>query len=243
LQDPMTSLNPLLTIGEQVGEMFRYRGGISDRKERIARTVEVLRRVRIPAPEARLGSYPHEFSGGMRQRISIAFNIACKPGLLIADEPTTALDVTVRLQVLDLLREIQHEQGSGLLLVTHDLHLVRRYCDDVAVMYAGRVVEQGPVAKVFGQPAHPYTQGLLGAMPRLRGVGRRLAVIPGQPPVPGEIKQGCAFAPRCDRVQADCLVQAPALHAYAGQGHVACHHAIETQPIAAPAWLTWAFAI
>lgn len=242
LQDPMTSLNPLLTIGEQVSEMFRYRGGIRDRQECTERAIEVMRRVRIPAPEARLASYPHEFSGGMRQRISIAINIACKPGLLIADEPTTALDVTVRLQVLDLLREIQREQGTAILFVTHDLNLVRRYCDDVAVMYAGRIVEQGPVTQVFARPDHPYTQGLLGAMPRLRCTGKRLTVIPGQPPAPGDVANGCAFAPRCSRAEADCLADAPTLHASTPGRKVACRHVFEPPQAAEPAFLKWAFA-
>src|ERR1700712_3919000 len=167
--------------------MFQYRDGIASRAEREARAIELLCRVRIPAPESRLNSYPHQFSGGMRQRVAIAINLACNPRLLIADEPTTALDITVRLQILDLLRDVQSERGTAIVLVTHDLPLVRRYCDDVAVMYAGRIVEQGPVDEVFRRPQHPYTKGLLGAVPRLRSVQHRLTVIPGQPPLPGSI--------------------------------------------------------
>jgi oligopeptide/dipeptide ABC transporter ATP-binding protein len=224
LQDPMTSLNPLLTIGRQITEMFRYRGGVSSRAEREARAVELLRRVRIPAPESRLNSYPHQFSGGMRQRVAIAMNLACNPRLLIADEPTTALDITVRLQILDLLREVQTEHGTAIVLVTHDLHLVRRYCDDVAVMYGGRIIEQGPVEDVFAWPRHPYTKGLLGAVPRLRDLQHRLAVIPGQPPLPGRIAQGCRFAPRCPRAQADCLSAYPTTRPFDVHRSVACWH-------------------
>ncbi|WP_368622278.1 ABC transporter ATP-binding protein [Paraburkholderia sp. BR13444] len=224
LQDPMTSLNPLLTIGRQLTEMFRYRANVKSHAECEARAVDLLRRVRIPAPESRLRSYPHQFSGGMRQRVAIAMNLACNPGLLIADEPTTALDITVRLQVLDLLRELQAERGTAIVLVTHDLHLVRRYCDDVAVMYTGRIVEQGPVEAVFAQPRHPYTIGLLGAVPRLRQPQRRLTVIPGQPPLPGSIAQGCHFAPRCPRADADCTAHYPAtVETLPGRG-VACWH-------------------
>lgn len=233
LQDPMTSLNPLLTIGEQVGEMFRYRRGVRSRAECLALAVEVMRKVRIPAPQERLNSYPHEFSGGMRQRISIAMNIACQPSLLICDEPTTALDITVRLQVLDLLREVQREQGTAIVFVTHDLQLVRRYCDDVAVMYAGRIVEHGSVAQIFEQPGHPYTQGLLAAVPRLRGTQRRLTTIPGHPPAPGAIAQGCRFAPRCTLAQAECLASYPTADASVPGRSVACWRAFEP-----PVWDT-----
>ncbi|WP_321795040.1 ABC transporter ATP-binding protein [Caballeronia sp. J97] len=224
LQDPMTSLNPLLTIGRQITEMFRYRDGVTSRKEREARAIELLRRVHIPAPESRLKSYPHQFSGGMRQRVAIAMNLACNPRLLIADEPTTALDITVRLQILDLLREVQAERGTAIVLVTHDLHLVRRYCDDVAVMYAGRIIEQGPVADVFARPRHPYTKGLIGAVPRLRHSQHRLTVISGQPPLPGSIAQGCRFAPRCPRVQADCASVYPVTRSVDMHRSVACWH-------------------
>jgi oligopeptide/dipeptide ABC transporter ATP-binding protein len=224
LQDPMTSLNPLLTIGRQITETFRYRDGVKCREEREARAIDLLRQVRIPAPESRLNSYPHQFSGGMRQRVAIAMNLACNPRLLIADEPTTALDITVRLQILDLLREVQAERGTAIVLVTHDLHLVRRYCDDVAVMYAGRIVEQGPVEQVFARPRHPYTKGLLGAVPRLFSVQRRLTVIPGQPPLPGSMADGCRFAPRCPRVQADCLSAYPATRDIDANRTVACWH-------------------
>lgn len=222
LQDPMISLNPLLTIGRQITEMFRYREGGGSRAEHRDRAIELMRRVRIPAPESRLASYPHQFSGGMRQRISIAMNLACNPDLLMADEPTTALDITVRLQILDLLRELQAEQGTAIVFVTHDLHLVRRYCDDVAVMYAGRIVEQGPVEQVFNDPLHPYTKGLLGAVPRLRENPKRLTVIPGQPPQPGAVVQGCRFAPRCAQAQQECRVAYPEIRAYRPAHQAAC---------------------
>ncbi|WP_321897156.1 ABC transporter ATP-binding protein [Burkholderia cepacia] len=231
LQDPMTSLNPLLTIGQQITEMFRYHEGIRSRRASEARAIELLRRVRVPAPEHRLNSYPHQFSGGMRQRVSIAMNLACNPTLLIADEPTTALDVTIRLQILDLLREIQLERGTGIVLVTHDLHIVRRYCDDVAIMYAGRIVEQGPVDAVFTQPRHPYTRGLLGAVPRLRELKHRLTVIPGQPPLPGSIAAGCRFAARCTRAQGDCTTTCPPARALDAGRVVACWH---PEPVPAP---------
>ncbi len=224
LQDPMTSLNPLLTIGRQITEMFRYRAGITSRAEREARAIDLLRQVRIPAPESRLKSFPHQFSGGMRQRVAIAINLACNPRLLIADEPTTALDITVRLQILDLLRDVQSERGTAIVLVTHDLPLVRRYCDDVAVMYAGRVVEQGPVEEVFRRPQHPYTKGLLGAVPRLRSVQHRLTVIPGHPPLPGSIGEGCRFAPRCPRADEQCRKSYPDMREANGRAGVACWH-------------------
>jgi oligopeptide/dipeptide ABC transporter ATP-binding protein len=239
LQDPMTSLNPLLTIGRQITEMFQYRDGVKSRAEREARAIELLRRVRIPAPESRLKSYPHQFSGGMRQRVAIAMNLACNPRLLIADEPTTALDITVRLQILDLLRDVQSERGTAIVLVTHDLPLVRRYCDDVAVMYAGRIVEQGPVEDVFTRPRHPYTKGLLGAVPRLRSVQRRLTVIPGQPPLPGSIADGCRFAPRCPRVDNHCRSAYPEMRELEAHSSVACWHPeareITAQPVIATA--------
>ncbi|MFG1347836.1 ABC transporter ATP-binding protein [Xanthobacter autotrophicus DSM 431] len=222
LQDPMTSLNPLLTIGDQIGEVFRYHHGISSAAERRRRAVAVMEQVRIPAAAERLNAYPHQFSGGMRQRIAIAMSIAADPGLIIADEPTTALDVTIRLQILQLLRDIQRERGTAILLVTHDLHAVARFCDDVAVMYAGRIVEQGPVAEVFARPAHPYTVGLVAAVPRIAVIPERLATIPGQPPRPGESVQGCAFAPRCARASAGCLPASPAPRSIAPGRSVAC---------------------
>lgn len=204
LQDPMSSLNPLFTIGDQVGEVIaRHRPGI-DRKSRRRQVVSLLERVRIPAAAERLDSYPHQFSGGMRQRVSIAMNIACNPDLLIADEPTTALDVTVQQQVFSLFRELQRDMGMAILLVTHNLDVVTQWCDHVLVMYAGRIVEQGPVAQVLRKPAHPYTAGLLAAVPRLGAGLDELAAIPGQPPALDALGAGCRFAPRCGHATALC---------------------------------------
>lgn len=209
LQDPMTSLNPLFTVEQQIGEVFRYRLGITDAGERRQRVLEVLRQVRIPAPEERMFSYPHQLSGGMRQRVVIAINLACSPKLLIADEPTTALDITIQQQILSLLRDIQRETGMAIILVTHDLHAVERFSDRVAIMYAGRIVEQGPVREVFAQPAHPYTEGLLRALPRLGEDAERLTLIPGQPPALANLPPGCRFAPRCPYVEAACEAEYP----------------------------------
>ncbi|MFG1378638.1 ABC transporter ATP-binding protein [Xanthobacter autotrophicus] len=222
LQDPMTSLNPLLTIGDQVGEMFRYHHNIRSAAERRRRAIAVMEQVRIPAAAERLNAYPHQFSGGMRQRIAIAMSIAGDPDLIIADEPTTALDVTIRLQILQLLRDIQRARGTAILLVTHDLHAVARFCDDVAVMYAGRIVEQGPVGAVFARPAHPYTAGLIAAVPRIAALPDRLPTIPGQPPRPGEAAEGCAFFPRCARAAAECAAVVPEPRAVGAGRAVSC---------------------
>ena len=222
LQDPMTSLNPLLTIGDQIGEMFRYHHGIRSSAERRRRSVAVMEQVRIPAAAERLGAYPHQFSGGMRQRIAIAMAISGEPDLIIADEPTTALDVTIRLQILQLLRDIQAARGTAIVLVTHDLHAVARFCDDVAVMYAGRIVEQGPVGEVFARPAHHYTAGLVAAVPRIASPRERLATIPGQPPRPGEVADGCAFAPRCARAVSACAAAVPEIRLLGAGRSVAC---------------------
>lgn len=203
LQDPMTSLNPVFTIGQQVGEVFRYHRHIP-REEIRSAVLDVLSRVRIPAPAERYHSYPHQFSGGMRQRVSIAINIGNHPDLLIADEPTTALDVTVQLQILHLLREIQQESGMAIIFVTHDLNLVARFCDDVAVMYAGRIVEKGPVKAVFADPKHPYTRDLLAAIPRISKYKERLRPIPGHPPVMTNLPKGCRFEPRCQLATERC---------------------------------------
>ncbi len=209
LQDAMTSLNPLLTIGEQVGEVFRYHHGITDRAELRRRAVAALEAVRIPAAAERLDSYPFQFSGGMRQRVAIAINLACEPELLFCDEPTTALDATVQLQILDLLRELQRSRRTTIVFVTHDLRLAARFCDDVAVMYAGRIVERGPIAEVFDRPGHPYTEGLLRAAPSLLQRRERLTTIPGVPPAPGRWPAGCRFAPRCTQADARCEAQYP----------------------------------
>jgi len=208
LQDPMTSLNPLFTIGTQVGEVFRYHRNLRGRALRDA-VVAVLEHAQIPAAADRLNSYPHEFSGGMRQRVAIAINVACGPDLLIADEPTTALDVTVQLQILRVLKDLQSSSGMAMILVTHDLHLVERFADEVAIMYAGRIVEQGPVAEVFARPGHPYTRSLLAAIPRLTDSPERLRIVPGQPPSLDDLPPGCRFAERCPLADDRCRTSYP----------------------------------
>lgn len=209
LQDAMTSLNPLLTIGYQVGEVFKYHQGITDQATLRRKSIEILEKVKIPAAESRLDSYPFQFSGGMRQRVSIAINVALSPDLLICDEPTTALDVTVQLQILKLLRELQQQQNMAILFVTHDLHLAAQFCDDVAIMYGGRVVESGPVREVFERPIHPYTMGLLDAVPSLASYTRRLASVPGQQPSLANLPAGCRYEPRCAYATEQCRAQYP----------------------------------
>ena len=209
LQDAMTSLNPLFTVGDQVGEVFKYHQGITDRKELRRRSIEVLEKVKIPAAAERLYSYPFQFSGGMRQRVSIAINIALSPDLLICDEPTTALDVTVQLQILKLLRDLQRETDLAIIFVTHDLHLAAQFCDDVAIMYGGRIVESGPIADVFANPVHPYTVGLLDAVPALATYDQKLAAIAGQQPMLSRLPPGCRFAARCAWAIDRCTTQYP----------------------------------
>ena len=196
-QDPMTSLNPVHTVGWQITEAMRVHDRTASRRALNAAAIEALRRVRIPSPERRLDEYPHQLSGGMRQRVMIAMALACKPRLLIADEPTTALDVTVQAQILDLLRELQQETGMSVILITHDLGVVAEMADDVAVMYAGRVVERASVASLFADPQHPYTIGLLGSIPRLEEEQDRLLSIEGAVPPPFAMPKGCRFNPRC----------------------------------------------
>lgn len=198
-QDPMTSLNPVFTVGDQVAGPFLYHKFVKTRRAALAAAVDGLRRVRIPSPEHRLKNYPHQFSGGMRQRAVTAMAIACAPRLLIADEPTTALDVTIQVQMMSLLRNIQKETGVGIILITHDLSIVAGLCHRVAVMYAGRIVETGNVRDIYHHPGHPYTQALLEAIPHLGQKRRRLAAIPGQPPSLSDPPKGCRFAPRCPK--------------------------------------------
>jgi peptide/nickel transport system ATP-binding protein len=207
-QEPMTSLNPVYTIGEQIAESLRLHEGLS-RKAAMERAVEMLALVRIPTPQQRVHEYPHQFSGGMRQRVMIAIALACNPQLLIADEPTTALDVTIQAQILDLLRDLRKRLGLSLLLITHDLGVVAEMADRVAVMYAGRIVEEAPVAELFRNPSHPYTRGLLASMPG-GARGTRLKAIPGTVPPLGQLPRGCAFAPRCANRFAPCDLAAPA---------------------------------
>jgi oligopeptide/dipeptide ABC transporter ATP-binding protein len=208
LQDPMASLNPLFSIGNQVGEPLRVHEGAS-RASAWARAVGLLKSVRIASPETRVSQFPHEMSGGMRQRIVGAIGISCEPRLLIADEPTTSLDLTIQAQYLNLLRDLQREHGLALIFITHNLGIVAKMCDQLAVMYAGRVVEQGPVSRIFSAPAHPYTRALLGSIPRMTDNREHLTAIEGQPPDLSSLPPGCAFAPRCPTAFARCRVEAP----------------------------------
>ncbi|MFI8259469.1 ABC transporter ATP-binding protein [Streptomyces sp. NPDC085665] len=215
-QDALSSLNPVLSVGAQLGEMYEVHRGMS-RKDAKARAVELMDRVKIPAARERVGDYPHQFSGGMRQRIMIAMALALEPSLIIADEPTTALDVTVQAQVMDLLAELQRELNMGLILITHDLGVVADVADKIAVMYAGRIVEAAPVHEIYAAPAHPYTRGLLDSIPRLDQKGQELYAIKGLPPNLLAIPSGCAFNPRCPMAQAVCRTDVPPL-AQVGQG-------------------------
>ena len=208
LQDPMASLNPLFSIGNQVGEPLRVHEGAS-RASAWQRAVALLKSVRIASPETRVSQFPHEMSGGMRQRIVGAIGISCEPRLLIADEPTTSLDLTIQAQYLNLLRDLQREHGLALIFITHNLGIVAKMCDQLAVMYAGRVVEQGPVSRIFSAPAHPYTRALLGSIPRMTDNREHLTAIEGQPPDLSSLPPGCAFAPRCPTAFARCRVEAP----------------------------------
>jgi peptide/nickel transport system ATP-binding protein len=209
-QEPMTSLNPSFTIGDQIIEtILRHRGGA--RYQARDRAIALLRRVHIPSPEKRIDDYPHKLSGGMRQRVMIAMALACDPKLLIADEPTTALDVTLQAQILDLMRELKAESGAAIILITHDLGVVAEVCDDVAVMYAGEIVERADVSELFAAPQHPYTVGLLGAIPRLDRRATHLASIEGMVPNMARPPGGCRFAARCPFAEAACAKAPPQL--------------------------------
>ena len=222
-QEPMTSLNPVYTIGEQISEVLRLHRGLS-RGGAEERAVEMLRRVRIPDPEQRVEEYPHQLSGGQRQRVMIAMALACDPALLIADEPTTALDVTVQAQILELIAELRRQSNMALILITHDMGVIAGLCDRVMVMYAGRVVEAAPVRELFHDPQHPYTAGLLRSMPRLDEVMHdRLTTISGQPPNLQRLPAGCAFRTRCDRRIEVCAAEVPPLRAIAEERSKACH--------------------
>ncbi len=218
-QEPMTSLNPVLSIGYQIEEVLRLHRSTGHAEAR-RQALDMLRHVGIGAPERRLDQYPHQLSGGLRQRVMIAIALVCRPQLLIADEPTTALDVTIQAQILDLLRRLKREMGMALLLITHDLGVVAEMCDQVVVMYAGRIVEQASSAELFRNPRHPYTAGLLAAMPRLTPRGGKLPSIAGTVPPPGKRGIGCSFADRCPRVQARCRTERPDLTP-AGERHLA----------------------
>jgi oligopeptide/dipeptide ABC transporter ATP-binding protein len=226
-QDPMTSLNPLYTIGEQIEESLRRHQPGLVAKERRTRAVELLRMVGIPSPEARIDCYPHQFSGGMRQRVIIAISLATSPALIIADEPTTALDVTVQAQIIQRLTELVREKNTSLILITHDLALVSEVADEILVMYCGKVVESGLVEELINRPLHPYTAGLLHSIPSLATEGARLEQIPGMVPSPFALPNGCKFAPRCSRCRQVCDEQEPDV-SESGSGHkVWCHFPLE----------------
>ena len=226
-QEPMTSLNPVYTVGEQIAETARAHFG-SSRAEAWDRAIEMLRLVGIPSPEQRAHNYPHQLSGGMRQRVMIAIALVCEPKVLIADEPTTALDVTVQAQIFDLFRELQHKISAAIILITHDIGVVAQMCDRVMVMYAGRKIEEGPVRSFIRDPRHPYTCGLISCIPKLSrdpsDTPEPLFEIPGVVPSPADLAElkGCAFAPRCNRAVGECQLHSPALTALGPDRAVAC---------------------
>jgi oligopeptide/dipeptide ABC transporter ATP-binding protein len=229
-QEPMTSLNPLMTIGRQISEAIALHRGLS-RRDALDQAIEMLRRAHIPEPERRVEAYPHQLSGGMRQRAMIAMALSCNPKLLVADEPTTALDVTIQAQILDLMRELQDTLGTAVVLITHDMGVVAENADRVVVMYAGRKVEEASADDLFERPGHPYTKGLLGSLPNLEVVARtdarraRLNEIKGMVPSLANLPEGCSFAPRCGFATAECRAQFPPLSEHRPAHWVACWHA------------------
>lgn len=225
-QDALSALNPVYTVGFQIAEQFRFRRGMS-RKDAMAKAAEMLDLVKIPNAKQRVKEFPHQFSGGMRQRAMIAMSLALDPDLLIADEPTTALDVTVQAQIMDLLDELRRERDMGLILITHDLGVVAEVADRIAVMYAGRVVEESDAESLYKRPAHPYTEGLMESIPRLDQKGEELASIRGLPPNLADIPPGCPFHPRCHRAEDECSEAVPELHELRAGRHSACHFAEE----------------
>lgn len=230
-QEPMTALNPVFTVGEQIAEVARVHAGMSKR-DAWAKAVEMLELVGIPSPELRATEYPHQLSGGMRQRVMIAMALVMEPRLVIADEPTTALDVTIQAQILELLKALQQKVGMSILLITHDLGVVAETCTRVIVMYGGEVVEEAPVDELFAAPHHPYTEGLLGAMPRVGDIGARLRTIPGTVPPPTAWPSGCRFRDRCPYAWERCASEHPPLYTINGSAgtHVSrCHLAEEPE--------------
>jgi len=231
-QEPMTSLNPVLTIGFQIMEALKLHQGLDTEKAR-QRTVELLSMVGIPQAEDRLDDYPHQFSGGMRQRVMIAMGLSCNPSLLIADEPTTALDVTIQAQIVDLIKELREKLGMAVIWITHDLGVIARLAERVVVMYAGYIVEEAPVKELYAHPRHPYTVGLLGSLPRLdeRGKSGRLISVRGQPPDLVFLPVGCPFVPRCDFAQEHCKEKMPPLEDVSPGHRVACWEKEKTEGI------------
>ena len=225
-QDPMTSMNPYLRVSDQMAEVLVHHKGMS-MTDAVAECVRMLDAVRIPDARNRVRLYPHEFSGGMRQRVMIAMALLCKPDLLIADEPTTALDVTVQAQIMRLLGDLQRDLGMATILITHDLGVVAGFCEEVIVMYGGQVMEQSPVDPLFATPSHPYTRGLLRAIPRVDQLGEELASIPGTPPNMMRAPKGCPFAPRCDAAIASCDDHLDALTEFTPGRKRACNRKVE----------------
>ena len=224
-QEPMTSLNPVFTIGNQIGEAIRLHQGLG-KKETRKKTIEMLRLVKIADPETRVDDYPHQLSGGMRQRVMIAMALSCNPSLLIADEPTTALDVTIQAQILELMKELKDRLGMSLLLITHDLGVVAEQADEVAIMYAGKIVEQATAKAIFNRPLHPYTVGLLNSLPRVgANKKKRLEAIPGMVPSPLELPSGCRFRDRCPRAAGICAEGEPQLVNKEQDHWVSCYFA------------------
>lgn len=230
-QEPLSALNPVQTIGRQLSEVLLLHR-TNDKRQALAMAVEILGKVGIPSPEIRVAEYPHQLSGGMRQRVVIAMALACKPALMIADEPTTALDVTIQAQILELMQELQRELGMSIILITHDLGVIAEMCDEVVVMYAGRVAESGPVARIFSHPSHPYTRGLLSSIPRLTTPGKaRLNVIEGMVPTLAELPAGCRFQNRCP-FRVDACSNQPPIETIQDKHEVACHRWRELPPFA-----------
>lgn len=225
-QDPMTSLNPYMRVSDQLMEVLMHHKGMSKR-DALNESIKMLDAVKIPEASNRIHLYPHEFSGGMRQRVMIAMSLLCRPKLLIADEPTTALDVTVQAQIMDLLSELQKEFGTAIILITHDLGVVAGSCKDTLVMYGGRVMEYGKTEDIFANPTHPYTKGLLHAIPRIDHKGDQLETIPGNPPNMLRLPKGCPFQPRCTFASDTCISQVPTLEEFSAGRMRACHKTLE----------------